>query len=319
MSTSDTAAVAYDFRRPNKFNRDHVRALQIVGETFARQFTTVLSTSLRAVSQVQLVGVSQLTYDEYVRESENPTFLATLTMEPLPGLALLHVPLDVVMAMVDRFLGGTGEGEMPARPLTDIEAGLVHNLLDRVLRELAYAFEPLTPIQPRTIQFESNPQFAQIASSTDMVITLDLDLRIGAHTGRANLCIPFSSLQATLVEVSSTAMHTSPGTHDARAVRQAVSTALAPAPVDVSVRFRSTQLSSAEILSLQPGDIIRLEHHVDVPLTVSIAGVDRFPAQAGQRGKRLACLLVPDAAGTTPPNPFAAVLATAAASSWEPR
>src|SRR5262249_3396485 len=68
----------YDFRRPNKFNRDHVRALQIVSETFARQMTTVLATTLRAVSTVTLGAVEQLTYDEYVRGVPNPSYLAIL-------------------------------------------------------------------------------------------------------------------------------------------------------------------------------------------------------------------------------------------------
>jgi flagellar motor switch protein FliM len=318
MSTRAVAPVPYDFRRPNKFNRDHVRALQIVGESFARQFTTVLSTSLRTVSQVQLVGVGQLTYDEYVRETPNPTFLAALTLEPLPGSSLLHIPLEVVMAMVDRFLGGTAEGEMPERPLTEIEAGLVRNLLDRVLHELAYAFEPLTPVAPRVVQFESNPQFAQITSTTDMVITLDFDLKVGAHGGRASLCVPFNSLQPVLDEVSSTAMHASRTTLDAGAVRQAMQVTLDRAPVEVSVRFKSIQLSSAEIVDLRPGDIVPLSHHVDVPLTVSIAGVDCFPARPGQRGRRLACLLVEPPAGTDlPADPLAAALAAAGASFTE--
>jgi flagellar motor switch protein FliM len=314
MSTRAVAPIPYDFRRPNKFNRDHVRALQIVGETFARQFTTVLSTSLRAVSQVQLVGVGQLTYDEYVRETPNPTFLAALALEPLPGSSLLHVPLDVVMAMVDRFLGGTGEGEMPERPLTEIEAGLVRNLLDRVLRELAYAFEPLTPVAPRVIQFESNPQFAQITSTTDMVITLDFDVKVGHQGGQASLCVPFASLQPVLDEVSSTAMHASRGVRDKAAVRQAVQTTLDKAPVDVSVRFKPVQLSSAEIVELRPGDVLPLAHHVEVPLTVTIAGVDCFPARPGQRGRRLACLLVdPTERTDLPADPLAAALAAVGA------
>jgi hypothetical protein len=48
------AVRTFDFRRPNKLNRDHVRTLEIVQETFARQFTTDLSSSLRAVSTVSL-------------------------------------------------------------------------------------------------------------------------------------------------------------------------------------------------------------------------------------------------------------------------
>src|SRR3546814_16894984 len=107
MSTPSSPPVPYDFRRPNKFNRDHVRALEIVGETFARQFTTVLSTSLRAVSQVQLVSVGQLTYDEYVRETDNPPFLGVLPLDPLPGPSLLPNPLPIGMA--DRKSAGKGK------------------------------------------------------------------------------------------------------------------------------------------------------------------------------------------------------------------
>lgn len=309
MSTPAIAPIPYDFRRPNKFNRDHVRALQIVGETFARQFTTVLSTSLRAVSQVQLVNVGQLTYDEYVRDTPNPSFLAVLALEPLPGTSLLQIPLPVVMAMVDRFLGGTAEGEMPDRPLTEIETSLVRSLLDRVLHELVYAFEPLTPVRPRVLQFESNPVFAQITSATDMVITLDFDLRVGTHSGQANLCIPFISLQPVLDEVSSAAMQATRGTVDPAAVQAAMGRSLQPAPVEVSVRFRPTHLSSAEIVGLRPGDVIALGHHIDRPLIVSVAGVDCFPGRPGQRGSRLACLLVDDAEPDHQSDPIAAALA----------
>ena len=45
MPSTSATPVVYDFRRPNKFTREHVRALQIASETFARQFTTALSTT----------------------------------------------------------------------------------------------------------------------------------------------------------------------------------------------------------------------------------------------------------------------------------
>src|SRR3546814_10988137 len=100
MSTPSSPPVPYDFRRPNKFNRDHVRALEIVGETFARQFTTVLSTSLRAVPQVQLVRVGQLTYAEYVRETDTPPFLGGIAHHTRPGPPPLPTPPDIALPTV---------------------------------------------------------------------------------------------------------------------------------------------------------------------------------------------------------------------------
>src|SRR5262245_45337120 len=71
----------YDFRRPTKLSREYVRRLQIVYETFARRYATLLTSTLRVVSHVTLVSIEQLTYDEYVASLANPTMLAMITLE----------------------------------------------------------------------------------------------------------------------------------------------------------------------------------------------------------------------------------------------
>jgi flagellar motor switch protein FliM len=156
----------FDFRRPSKFSRDHARALQIVHETFARQFTTILSTTLRSVSSVTVASVDHISYDEYVRSSPELCFLAILNIDPLSGAAILQLPLDIGMAAIDRLLGGTGDGAQPRRALTDIESSLLRELVQRVLRELDYAFESLVKTSTSIVQLESNPQFAQVAAAS---------------------------------------------------------------------------------------------------------------------------------------------------------
>lgn len=294
MAREATAATAvtYDFRRPNKFNREHVRALQIANETFARQFTTVLSTTLRAVSQVSLRSVGQLTYDEYVRDIPNPSFLAVLSLSPLSGASIFHLPLPLVMTAIDRLLGGTGTGTLPQRSLTDIEQSVIRNLFERVLRELSYAFESLTQLEPSILHLESNPQFAQVAAATDMVVVVHYDIRIGSRSGEATLCIPFSSLQPVLDEVTGNALLGGWASGDPAGVANALATRLDGAPMPVSVRFDEVTLSSGQIVDLRPGDVLPLHHPVGAPLTVSVNGVPRFSAMSGRRGARLACLIV---------------------------
>ncbi len=282
----------YDFRRPNKFNREHVRALQIANETFARQFTTVLSTTLRSVSQVSLSNVNQYTYDEYIRDIPNPSYLAVLSLAPLAGASLFHIPLPVVMTIIDRLLGGTGTGETPGRQLTDIEQALFQNFMGRVLHELQYGFEALASIQPSMLHQESNPQFAQISSATDMVVVISYEIRIGAVEDSATLCIPFTSLQPVLDEIVVNAMLNGRVAVDPIAVQEVIGRRLDTAPVDVSVQFNEVTLPSGDIVNLQPGDVVPLRHATDLPLSVSIAGVPCYHAVAGRKGKRLACLIV---------------------------
>nr|WP_281373355.1 FliM/FliN family flagellar motor C-terminal domain-containing protein [Kineococcus aurantiacus] len=64
-------------------------------------------------------------------------------------------------------------------------------------------------------------------------------------------------------------------------------------PVDVSVRMKAAQMRPDEILSLIPGDVLRLPHRADEPLEVVAQGASVASAVAGTRGAKLACLIVP--------------------------
>ena len=75
-------------------------------------------------------------------------------------------------------MGGGGTSEQPARPLTELELQLVRGIIERALPELRYAFEPVVATEPKIVSQESNPQYAQIAAPTDMVIVVSYDIRI---------------------------------------------------------------------------------------------------------------------------------------------
>src|SRR3954468_16725840 len=69
----------FDFRRQSKLSREHVRTMQIVQETFARGFSTMLASQLRSLTSVTIRSIEQQTYDEYVRDMPNPTLLTLLS------------------------------------------------------------------------------------------------------------------------------------------------------------------------------------------------------------------------------------------------
>src|SRR4051794_25614654 len=127
----------YDFRRPTKLSREHVRVLQIAQEGFARQATTVLTTLLRAGARLELSSIEQFSYDDYLATLPEQVFIATFTLEPLAGKGLLAYPLDMAMATVDHMLGGAGTAEQPMRPMTAMETAITHHLLGRLLAEFA--------------------------------------------------------------------------------------------------------------------------------------------------------------------------------------
>jgi flagellar motor switch protein FliM len=288
------SALPFDFRRPNKFSRDHVRAFEIVHETFARQLSTVLATTLRAVAHVSLTSVEQLTYDEYVRSLPNPSYMVILSLNPLPGAIVLQLPLPITFAAIDRLLGGSGDALSPKRPLTEIESNLMRGLMDRALRELEYAYETLVRVEAEVVQQEFNPQFAQIAAPSDMALAISFETRIGEKRGTSSLCIPFTTMQPVLESLASQQLFSDRANGDPDRWARSLDDALGAIRIELSVRFESVSLASQEIVALEVGDIVPLEHPTDLPLTVSVDNVPCYDVVTGRRGKRFACLVVGD-------------------------
>jgi flagellar motor switch protein FliM len=282
----------YDFRRPIKLSREHVRSLQIAFETYARSCGTLLTTRLRAISQVNLVAIEQLTYDEYVSQLSSQTVMAVVTVDPLPGSMLMELPLSTAMAAIDHMLGGPG-GSQPERPLTEVEMPLLRGLLDRMLGELRYGFEQLVDIQPKLGAIEYNPQFLRALSAGDAVVVASFEIKVGAEESVGTICLPFNTILPVL-DTGADSVELSDAERLARRTAQRNLVAgLASAPLDVAVRFQPIWMRTDDIVDLQPGDVVPLGHPTAVPLEITVNDITFAHAVPGNQGSRLACLVVP--------------------------
>ena len=247
----------YDFRRPTKLSRDHVRALQMCYETYARRVTTLLTSGLRQLCQVNLVAIEHQSYEEYISTLAPTTVLAMLDMGPLPGTALLEFSVPTALACVDYLLGGPG-GDQPTRQLTDLESGLLRNLIEQMLSVLRYAVEPTIGLDPVLRTLEFNPQFVQAAGASDGVIVGSFQMRVGNQVCVSTLCVPFAALLPRL-QVGKEGRAQTPAEQLAeQQAAQQVRSALGNVPVEVSLSFDPVQLTPNEIIRLEPGDVVPL-------------------------------------------------------------
>ncbi|MBV9822265.1 MAG: flagellar motor switch protein FliM [Actinobacteria bacterium] len=281
----------YDFRRPTKLSRDHVRALQMCYETYARRVTTLLTSGLRQLCQVNLVAIEHQSYEEYISTLSPTTVLAMLDMGPLPGTALLEFSVPTALACVDYLLGGPG-GEQPTRQLTDLESGLLRNLIEQMLSVLRYAVEPTIGMDPVLRTLEFNPQFVQATGASDGVIVGSFQMRVGNQVCVSTLCVPFASLLPRLQVGKEGRAQTAAEQLAEQQAAQQVRAALGNVPVEVSLSFDAVQLTPQEIVRLEPGDVVALPHRVTTPLKVTSGGVTFAHALAGRQGSRLAGLVV---------------------------
>lgn len=282
--------VPYDFKSPSRFSREQVRALQMANETFARQMATVLSTTLRIVAYANLENVGQTSYDEYTRRLPNPSLIAVLNFAPLPGAGVFHLPLDVVMGVIDRLLGGPGHENQPVRPLSDIEAGLIRNLVQRMVHELAYAFETLAQITPTVTSLEADATFLQLAQPNDPMLVSDFEIRIGEQKAISTLCMPIATIQPILDALAVKPEKELTGSQALAADH--LKGRMEEVPLSVTVAFDTIALPSKELLQLEVGDVLPLRHPTNQPLTLTADGITVAKAVPGSHGNRLACQIV---------------------------
>jgi flagellar motor switch protein FliM len=285
MRATELEALPYDFSRPAALSRDQSRMLELVYETFARQWGTQLTAKVRVVSRVTFTSTSLQTYDEYVSRLPGTSAMVLLALDGAPARGVLQFPPTAALGWIARMLGGSGRSaDSRERPFTQIEQALVRRLAEDAIEDLRYSMGPLLPMSPSVEAFHYNPQFAQAAATTDLMIVAAFDIEVGDRTTSATLSLP---AEALLPQVGSfePQQSSTEGQVNLRAH-------LAAAPVEVAVAFDPTPVNPHVVLGLAEGDLIRLVHPQHRPLTLTVAGQPVARAAVGANGSRLACVIV---------------------------
>lgn len=96
----------YDFKRPQKFSKDHIRTLELVHDNYARIISNFLTAQLRTNVKVKIESVQQITYEEFIHSIPNTTVLTLFKMPPLSGQILLETNEEFVLRIYDVLAGG---------------------------------------------------------------------------------------------------------------------------------------------------------------------------------------------------------------------
>jgi flagellar motor switch protein FliM len=291
MTASPAAPVrttAYDFRRPERVGQEQMRAMQGLHEVMARGMGASISSLLRSAIEVKLVSVDQLTYSEFVYSLDNPTCFTLLKVEPLEGHWVLEISPALAYAFVDRMLGGNAdEVEVVRRPLTDIEQRLVGRIIRLALEQVQRAWENVVALRLEIDRTESNPQIVQIVPPNEVVVLVGLELTMGKIRGMMNLCIPYNTIERHGNMLSRNTWVGYSAGKSSEQSRSQIAGCIDPAPIRVSVTLARSRIRTAELLTLNVGDIITTEKEASSLLEVSIQDVPKYVGRPGAyKGKK---------------------------------
>jgi len=85
----------YDFKRPAKFSKEHLRTLEIIYEHYGRLVSTNLAVYLRKNIQISVASSETVTFSEFSNALSNPVILGIINFSPLPGNILIDISCNL--------------------------------------------------------------------------------------------------------------------------------------------------------------------------------------------------------------------------------
>lgn len=279
--TKEKQVKNYDFARPSKFSKDHLRTLEIIFENYGRLLSTNLPAYLRKNVQVEVVNAEANTYSEFANALSNPVILGVVNFAPLAGNIIIELSANLGFTIVDRMLGGGGAPLERNRDFTEIELIILERVLEVCTNLLVDPWENVVSIEPRLERIETNSQFAQFISPGEMTAIITMSVKIGSVEGLMNICIPYSCVEPVIDKLNTKYWYSSMKESDSGAYQEVIEDIIDYAKIPVKAMLGRSTISVNDYINIQIGDIIKLDTKVNDELEVYVGNIKKFTALPG--------------------------------------
>lgn len=271
----------YDFKRPAKFSKEHLRTLEIIFDHYGRLLSTNLPVYLRKNVQVNVASSETFTFSEFTNALSNPVVLGIINFNPLPGMIILELSSNIAFAIIDRMLGGVGEPLEKARDFSEIELSVLDKIMVTCVQLLREPWKNVIEVHPLMERIETNPQFAQIISPSDMIAIVTLNMVVGDVEGLMNVCIPHFTMESIMDKLNTKYWFANMQESSEETYEDQIETMIRRVDMPIKAVLGKSRVSVMDFSNLQVGDIIRLDTRVDSELEVYVGNIKKFTALPG--------------------------------------
>lgn len=278
----------YDFARPAKFSKEHLRTLEFIFEHFGRLVSSNFPAYLRKNVQIDVMNSEAVTYSEFSNALSNPVLLGIVNFAPLNGNIIIELASNLGYAIIDRMLGGMGDPLDKPRDFSEIELSVLERIFSILVDLLREPWENVIEIHPRLERIETNSQFAQIISPSEMIAIVTINVTIGSVEGLMNICLPFMTLEDVMDKLNTKYWFSTMQNKDEESYNSFIETAINKAQIPMKALLGKSSISVMDFINLQVGDIIKLDSHVDEELDIYVGNIVKFKALPGSGAENYA-------------------------------
>ena len=274
----------YDLSSQERIVRGRMPTMEVVNERFARNIRIGLFNFIRKSPEVSIGGIKVQKFSAFLREIVVPTNFNLMSVKPLRGSGLIVCDPSLVFAVIDALYGGVGKfhTRIEGRDFSPTELRVITRLVETIVGEYRKAWTGIYPVELEYQRSEMQPQFANIATPSEIVVATHFTLELGDVTGSIHFCIPYSTLEPIRDVLYSTIQgdRAEPARRWVNLLKQQIQSA----EVDLVVELAHAGATVEQLLSFKPGDFIELD--LEPMIQAKVDGVPVFDCHYGTSNKR---------------------------------
>ena len=284
--TPTTGVRDYDLASQERIVRGRMPTMEVINERFARNIRIGLFNFIRKSPEVAIGGIKVQKFSAFLREIVVPTNFNIVNVKPLRGNGLIVCDPSLVFAVIDALYGGIGKyhTRIEGRDFSPTELRVILRLVEVITAEYKRAWTGIYPVELEYQRSEMQPQFANIATPSEIVVATNFTLEIGESTGSVHFCVPYSTLEPIRDTLYSTIQGDS-AEPDRRWVNL-LKHQIQAAEVELVAELARAPATVEQLLSFKPGDFIELD--LDPLIQATVSGVPVFDAHYGTTNNRYA-------------------------------
>jgi flagellar motor switch protein FliM len=259
----------YDLASQERIVRGRMPTMEIINERFSRNIRLGIFNFIRKSPEVSIGSIKVQKYSAFLREIVVPTNFNVMAVRPLRGSGLIVCDPTLVFSVIDALFGGAGKyhARIEGRDFSPTELRIITRLLHVITTEYKKSWHGIYPLELEYQRSEMQPQFATIATPSEIVVATSFTLEIGDTSGTIHFCIPYSTLEP-IRDVLFSSMQGDSNEPDHRWVNL-LKDEIQSATVELVAELATAPATVEQLLSFKPGDFIELDLHPDIQAKVS--------------------------------------------------
>lgn len=279
----------YDFKSPKKFTKEQLKTLDGLHENFSRLLSSYFSGLLRMFCEVSVLQIEEQRFYEYSNALPDNALIGMIDLKPdnkqyNDATLIMDMSTSIGFFMIDRLLGGSGEGYNLNRDYTDIEIEILRNVFQKICSHLQEAWCNYIDVNTNLNSIETNSRLLQALAPDDIVVIVALNMKIKNLNGGISLCIPAANLEEMIgnfsIKYARTFKRQDPEQEEAK--RDMIFERLTDSDLEIKAVLDQFQLNLSDVMNLQLADVIPLNKSINSDIDIVIDDVPWYSAKLGK-------------------------------------